>query len=48
MTYGRLYRAPLSREEARAEIERSSGTQFDPQVVRAFSAAIGAGQALAV
>ena len=48
MTYGRLYRAPLSREEALTEIERFSGTQFDPQVVRAFFAVVGAGEPLSV
>jgi putative nucleotidyltransferase with HDIG domain len=32
----RPYRKGRSFEEARAEIERCSGTQFDPRVVRAF------------
>ena len=44
MTYGRLYRAPLTRDEALAEVERCSGAQFDPRVVRAFFAAVGAGE----
>ncbi len=33
---GRLYSSPRSYEEARAEIERCSGTQFDPLVVATF------------
>ncbi|HEY6911588.1 MAG TPA: HD domain-containing phosphohydrolase [Myxococcales bacterium] len=32
----RLYRAARSAAEARAEIERCSGTQFDPEIVAAF------------
>jgi putative nucleotidyltransferase with HDIG domain len=37
MTSTRPYRkAPLSREEAFAELKRSAGTQFDPAVVDAF------------
>ena len=48
MMFGRLYRRPLSREEAFAEIERCAGTQFDPQVVRAFFAAVGLGEAVGV
>jgi diguanylate cyclase (GGDEF)-like protein/putative nucleotidyltransferase with HDIG domain len=48
MMFGRLYRRPLTREEACAEIERCSGTQFDPQVVRAFFAAVGLGEAVGV
>jgi putative nucleotidyltransferase with HDIG domain len=38
MTHERSYRKALSREEAIAEIERSAGTQFDPEVVKAFLA----------
>ncbi|MBA3013343.1 MAG: DUF3365 domain-containing protein [Proteobacteria bacterium] len=37
MTTDRPYRQGLSREEALAEIERHSGTQFDPQVVATFA-----------
>lgn len=37
MTTDRPYRQGLSREEALAEIELHSGTQFDPQVVTAFT-----------
>jgi diguanylate cyclase (GGDEF)-like protein len=48
MTFGRLYRAPLTRQEAIAEIERCSGAQFDPQVVRAFLAAVGLGETVTV
>jgi len=42
MTFGRLYRAPRTREAAIEEINRGSGAQFDPQVVRAFFSAVGA------
>ena len=38
MTSDRPYRKALSIEEARREIERCSGTQFDPWVVQAFLA----------
>lgn len=36
MTALRAYNRPLSAEQAREELARSSGTHFDPQVVRAF------------
>lgn len=36
MTSERPYRKPLTTEQARAEIERGKGTQFDPSVVDAF------------
>ena len=36
MTSDRPYRRALSREEALAEVERCSGTQFDPQIVQVF------------
>ncbi len=36
MTSRRVYRQPLSHEEARAELQRCSGHQFDPRVVAAF------------
>ena len=42
MTSDRLYREPLSLEEALAEVERCAGTQFDPEVVHAFLACVGA------
>jgi diguanylate cyclase (GGDEF)-like protein/putative nucleotidyltransferase with HDIG domain len=42
MTSSRLYRPALSHDEALAEIERCSGTQFDPHVVSALRAVIGA------
>jgi diguanylate cyclase (GGDEF)-like protein len=45
MTFGRLYRSPRSRDQALAEIDRCSGVQFDPQVVRAFFSAVGAAAA---
>jgi diguanylate cyclase (GGDEF)-like protein len=41
MTSNRLYRAALSREEAVQEVERCSGSQFDPDVVDAFLASVG-------
>src|SRR3954471_10408805 len=41
MTSDRLYRHALSIDEAVAEMERCAGTQFDPEVVIAFLAAIG-------
>ncbi len=36
MTSTRSYKKPIKAEEARAEIARCAGTQFDPKVVRAF------------
>ena len=36
MTADRPYRAALSADEARAELRRGAGTQFDPVVVAAF------------
>ena len=36
MTSDRPYRRGVSYEEARAEISRCSGTQFDPACVEAF------------
>lgn len=36
LTTARSYKAPWSAEEAKAEIVRQSGTQFDPRVVEAF------------
>lgn len=38
MTSSRSYKKPISVAEARAELVRCSGTQFDPDVVRAFLA----------
>jgi HD-GYP domain-containing protein (c-di-GMP phosphodiesterase class II) len=38
MTSDRPYRAALSLEQAKAEIRRCNGTQFDPKVVEAFFA----------
>jgi HD-GYP domain-containing protein (c-di-GMP phosphodiesterase class II) len=40
MTSDRPYRAALSEEEARAELEVGIGTQFDPQVVSVFLAVL--------
>ncbi|MGB2875519.1 MAG: HD-GYP domain-containing protein [Gaiellaceae bacterium] len=36
MTSDRPYRRALRRDEALAEVERCSGTQFDPDIVRIF------------
>jgi HD-GYP domain-containing protein (c-di-GMP phosphodiesterase class II) len=36
MTTDRAYRPALPEEEARAEIRRFSGTQFDPEIVSVF------------
>jgi diguanylate cyclase (GGDEF)-like protein len=41
MTSDRTYRRPMAREDAIAEVERCAGTQFDPEVVQAFLAAVG-------
>ncbi len=36
MISGRIYQQPLSHEEARLELKRCSGNQFDPTMVAAF------------
>src|SRR5262249_60887184 len=36
MTSARSYKKPLPAEQARVELTDNAGTQFDPQVVRAF------------
>jgi diguanylate cyclase (GGDEF)-like protein/putative nucleotidyltransferase with HDIG domain len=41
MTSDRLYRESLSYGDAIAEVERCSGSQFDPDVVNAFLACVG-------
>jgi HD-GYP domain-containing protein (c-di-GMP phosphodiesterase class II) len=41
MTSERVYRDSLSERDALAELERCSGTQFDPAIVEAFSAELG-------
>jgi diguanylate cyclase (GGDEF)-like protein/putative nucleotidyltransferase with HDIG domain len=47
MTSNRLYRDPVPIRQALREVERCSGSQFDPQVVSAFLIAIGATAAVA-
>ena len=32
----RAYRQPLSKEEAKLELKKHSGTQFNPKVIEAF------------
>lgn len=44
MTSDRPYRATMSVEEARRELEANCGTQFDPEVVQALLAACGSGR----
>jgi putative nucleotidyltransferase with HDIG domain len=48
MTSSRLYRRPMTREEAFAEVERCSGAQFDPEVVRAFFDAVDTVEAVSM
>src|ERR687888_284268 len=43
MTFGRPFRRPLTVDAALAELDRCSGTQFEPAVVRAFVDACDAG-----
>ena len=44
MTSERGYRRPLSPSQALEELERCSGSQFDPAIIDAFSADIGVGR----
>jgi diguanylate cyclase (GGDEF)-like protein/putative nucleotidyltransferase with HDIG domain len=46
MTSLRIYRQPLSEKEARIELLRCTGSQFDPQVVEAFLAELDTEKAL--
>lgn len=41
LTTGRVYQAARSDAQVRAEIERCSGSHFDPDIVRSFVAAFG-------
>jgi HD-GYP domain-containing protein (c-di-GMP phosphodiesterase class II) len=47
MTSGGAYRPPLSSTSALAELERCTGTQFDPDVVAALAAEVAVAQSLA-
>jgi HD-GYP domain-containing protein (c-di-GMP phosphodiesterase class II) len=40
MTSDRPYRLAITPQDALAELERASGTQFDPDVVAAFTATL--------
>jgi HD-GYP domain-containing protein (c-di-GMP phosphodiesterase class II) len=40
MTHDRVYRKAMPVKGALAEIQKNSGTQFDPEVVKAFTAVI--------
>jgi diguanylate cyclase (GGDEF)-like protein len=48
MTTDRVYRRKLDIEDALNELHRCSGTQFDPEVVAAFSEEFGFGETYAV
>jgi HD-GYP domain-containing protein (c-di-GMP phosphodiesterase class II) len=41
MTSDRVYRRRLTAHDALSELQRCSGTQFDPEVVAAFAAELG-------
>ncbi len=41
MTHGRPYKAAMSEEEAIGELKKSSGAQFDPELVAVFIALLG-------
>jgi HD-GYP domain-containing protein (c-di-GMP phosphodiesterase class II) len=40
MTHARVFRDPISHPQALLEVERCSGSQFDPVVVRAFRSTV--------
>ena len=42
MISARCYRPAMSEEDARAELQRCAGTQFDPEIVEAFLGAVSA------
>lgn len=44
MTSNRVYRKRLSDEQVRAELERCSGSQFDPQMLEAFCELLDSGE----
>jgi HD-GYP domain-containing protein (c-di-GMP phosphodiesterase class II) len=46
MTRDKPYRRRLTHEQAVAELGRRAGTQFDPQVVEALVAELGAAEPL--
>ena len=43
MTSERVYQKPFSPREALEELERCSGSQFDPAIIDAFSEELGVG-----
>ncbi len=43
MTSGRPYRRPLTADQAATEVDRCAGTQFDPEIVEGFLAALDSG-----
>ena len=48
MTSRRVYREPLSMEQAKTELLRCSGTQYDPEVVEAFLRILDTPESVAV
>jgi diguanylate cyclase (GGDEF)-like protein len=48
MTSNRLYRVPLTHEEALSEVERCAGSQFDPEAVDALFDVVGAREPVVV
>jgi HD-GYP domain-containing protein (c-di-GMP phosphodiesterase class II) len=47
MTSGRPYRPALPSDAAAVEVERCAGTQFDPEIVEGFLAALDSGEIVA-
>jgi HD-GYP domain-containing protein (c-di-GMP phosphodiesterase class II) len=36
MTYGRLYKKPLNRQETLQQLQKNAGSQFDPNLIDIF------------